>query len=67
MTIQEAVKQIDGLQLGVSYARDNPTLIGLVMLAGAIDEIDKTLVEIASSTHGAISKINLLSSLFGRK
>ena len=48
MTVKDAVKQIDTV-LGQGYAEANPTLIGAVLQADALQDIDTTLVEALQS------------------
>jgi len=64
MTIQHAVKEIDAV-FGVGYAKANPSLVGAVLQADALHEIDKTLVEVMSIA-GKVNLGALVSNLFGR-
>ena len=62
MILIGAVKQIDSV-FGDGFAKANPVLVGAILLANALKEIDKTLVGAVENVTNATGKINLLSLL----
>jgi hypothetical protein len=64
MTIREAVKEIDAV-FGAGYAKENPGLVGSVLQADALKEIDKTLVEAIENAVKLTGNVSLLGKLLG--
>jgi hypothetical protein len=60
MTLKEAVKEIDAV-FGSGFAKANPSLVGAVLQANALQEIDATLVETLQHVVDASEKVNLAS------
>jgi hypothetical protein len=60
MTIREAVKEIDAV-FGNGFAKANPSLVGSVLQADALKEIDKTFVEAIENIVAGAGKVNLAS------
>jgi hypothetical protein len=59
MNLQESVKQIDQT-LGNGYAAGHPELLGAYLVANALHEIDKTLVETAEIIENTAKHFRLL-------
>lgn len=63
--MKKVIKQIDE-QLGHNYAKEHPELIGCLLIANAINEIDETLVQTAQTIVDSIDIKNLFKIFFGR-
>ena len=58
MNLQAAVKQID-TTLGEGYAKAHPELLAAYVVANALTEIDKTLVETAQTVAEVAKRFRL--------
>jgi hypothetical protein len=50
---------------GAGYAKENPGLVGSVLQADALKEIDKTLVEAIENAVKLTGNVSLLGKLLG--